>query len=101
MRAGGAAFSLTPNDDHTIDLEYQRSIQARNATVGKTIENKPNKRGEYPTDSLTNYYRTEYSLKHRGQIGAVETNSYIQREENDNPSRNMEATNTTFNTIIQ
>ncbi|WP_335963032.1 ligand-gated channel protein [Acinetobacter haemolyticus] len=99
MRAGGAAFSLTPNDDHTIDLEYQRSIQARNATVGKTIENKPNKRGEYPTDSLTNYYRTEYSLKHRGQIGAVETNSYIQREENDNPSRNMEATNTTFNTI--
>ncbi|ENU30613.1 hypothetical protein F991_01538 [Acinetobacter sp. CIP-A165] len=99
MRAGGAVFSLTPNDDHTIDLEYQRSIQARNATVGKTIENKPNKRGEYPTDSLTNYYRTEYSLTHRGQIGAVETNSYIQREENDNPSRNMEATNTTFNTI--
>ncbi|RLZ08836.1 ligand-gated channel protein [Acinetobacter sp. 2JN-4] len=99
MRAGGAVFSLTPNDDHTIDLEYQRSIQARNATVGKTIENKPNKRGEYPTDSLTNYYRTEYSLTHRGHIGAVETNSYIQREENDNPSRNMEATNTTFNTI--
>lgn len=99
IRAGGAAFSLTPNDDHTIELEYQRSIQNRNATVGKTIENKPNKRGQYPTDSLTNYYRTEYSLTHRGQVGAVETHSYIQREENDNPSRHMEATNTTFNTI--
>ncbi|NAR49656.1 ligand-gated channel protein [Acinetobacter haemolyticus] len=98
IRAGGAAFSLTPNDDHTIDLEYQRSIQARNATVGKSIS--PVQTGRNPpVNSLVDYYRTEYSLTHRGQIGAVETNSYIQREENDNPSRNMEATNTTFNTI--
>ncbi|MFW2124940.1 TonB-dependent receptor domain-containing protein, partial [Acinetobacter ursingii] len=32
-------------------------------------------------------------------LGPVETHSYIQREENENPSRNMEAINTTFNTI--
>ncbi|MGM1002963.1 ligand-gated channel protein [Acinetobacter haemolyticus] len=98
IRAGGAAFSLTPNDDHTIDLEYQRSIQARNATVGKSIS--PVQTGRNPpVNSLVDYYRTEYSLTHRGQIGALETHSYIQREENENPSRNMEAINTTFNTI--
>lgn len=95
MRAGGATFSLTPTDQHTIDLEYQRSIQNRDGTVGKSIATT----GRNPQNSYTDYYRTEYSLTHRGEIGAVETHSYIQREENDNPSRHMEAINTTFNTI--
>ncbi|WP_109441258.1 ligand-gated channel protein [Acinetobacter haemolyticus] len=98
IRAGGAVFSLTPNDDHTIDFEYQRSIQNRNAMVGKSIS--PVQTGRNPpVNSLSDYYRTEYSLTHRGQLGAVETHSYIQREENENPSRKMEAINTTFNTI--
>ncbi|MFY0045830.1 ligand-gated channel protein, partial [Acinetobacter baumannii] len=99
-RAGGATLSLTPNDQHTIELEYQRSIQNRNATVGKTVS--PIQTGRNPpADSLTDYYRTEYSLTHRGDIGPVKTHSYIQREENKNPSRNMEAVNTTFNTLNQ
>ncbi|MGJ8757102.1 ligand-gated channel protein [Acinetobacter sp. HC8-3S] len=98
IRAGGAALTLTPNDQHTFDLEYQRSIQNRDATVGKSIS--PIQTGRNPpANSLTDYYRTEYSLTHRGTVGAVETHSYIQREENENPSRNMEAINTTFNTI--
>ncbi|MGV0887208.1 ligand-gated channel protein [Acinetobacter venetianus] len=98
IRAGGAALTLTPNDQHTFDLEYQRSIQNRDATVGKSIS--PIQTGRNPpVNSLTDYYRTEYSLTHRGTVGAVETHSYIQREENENPSRNMEAINTTFNTI--
>lgn len=101
MRAGGATLTLTPNDQHAIDFEYQRSIQNRNGTVGKTIENKPGRGGAAPTNSLTDYYRTEYSISHRGEIGAVKTNSYIQREENENPSRNMKAVNTTFNTNNQ
>ena len=86
MRAGGATFSLTPTDQHTIDLEYQRSIQNRDGTVGKSIATT----GRNPQNSYTDYYRTEYSLTHRGEIGAVETHSYIQREENDNPSRQSE-----------
>ncbi len=98
IRAGGAALTLTPNDQHTFDLEYQRSIQNRDATVGKSIS--PIQTGRNPpANSLTDYYRTEYSLTHRATVGAVETHSYIQREENENPSRNMEAINTTFNTI--
>ncbi len=101
IRAGGATLTLTPNDKHAIDFDFKRSIQNRNGSVGKTIENKQNKKGEYPTDSLTDYYRTEYSISHRGEVGAVKTNSYIQREENENPSRQMKATNTTFNTNNQ
>jgi outer membrane receptor for ferrienterochelin and colicins len=38
MRAGGAVLTLTPNEKY-IDLEYQRSIQNRNGSVGKTIAN--------------------------------------------------------------
>ena len=101
MRAGGVTFTLTPNDQHAIDFDYQRSIQNRNGTVGKTIENKLGRGGTPPSDSKTDYYRTEYSITHRGEIGSVKTHSYIQREENDNPTREMEAVNTTFNTINQ
>ena len=101
MRAGGATLTLTPNDKHAIDFDFKRSIQNRNGTVGKTIENKPGRGGALPTDSLTDYYRTEYSISHRGEVGAVKTNSYIQREETENPSRQMEAINTTFNTNNQ
>ncbi|TCM65185.1 outer membrane receptor for ferrienterochelin and colicins [Acinetobacter calcoaceticus] len=101
MRAGGATLTLTPNQDHTFDFEYQRSIQNRDQTVGKTIENIPGRNGKLPTDSKTDYYRTEFTLSHRGDIGPVKTHSYIQREENKNPSRNMEAVNSTFNTLNQ
>ena len=101
MRAGGATLTLTPNDKHAIDFDFKRSIQNRNGTVGKTIENKPGRGGALPTDSLTDYYRTVYSISHRGEVGAVKTNSYIQREETENPSRQMEAINTTFNTNNQ
>ena len=101
IRAGGATLSLTPSSEHTIDLEYQRSIQNRDQTVGKTIANVSGRNGKLPTDSYTDYYRTEYSLTHRGEIGDLKTHSYIQREENENPSRSMEAINTTFNTLNQ
>ncbi|NNP71350.1 outer membrane siderophore receptor [Acinetobacter defluvii] len=100
MRAGGATLSFTPNDLHTLDLTYQRSIQNRDGTVGKTIEDKANKNGP-ATNAYNDYYRTEYSLSHQGEIGAVRTSSYIQREETDNKTREMEAVNTTFNTINQ
>lgn len=99
MRAGGMTLRLTPNDAHRVEFEYQRSIQNRDRSVGKTIANVPNDKGKYPVNSITDYYRTNYNLSHQGDIGPVKTQSYIQREESDNPSRNMNAVNTTFNTI--
>jgi len=61
MRTGGATLSLTPNDLHTIDFEYQRSIQNRNGKVGKTIEDKAGRNGP-ATDSYSDYYRTDIVL---------------------------------------
>lgn len=95
MRAGGASLSFTPSEQHRIDLEYQRSIQNRNGRVGHTIDPK----SRNAEDSFSNYNRTEYSLSHQGEFGPIQSNSYIQREENDNPTRNMYAVNTTFNTL--
>ena len=99
MRAGGMTLRLTPNEAHRVEFEYQRSIQNRDRSVGKTIANVPNDKGKYPVNSITDYYRTNYNLSHQGDIGPVKTQSYIQREESDNPSRKMNAVNTTFNTI--
>jgi hypothetical protein len=45
--AGGATLSLTPSSEHTIDLEYQRSIQNRDQTVGKQ-SNVPGRNGKLP-----------------------------------------------------
>ncbi len=98
MRSGGATLSFTPNDDNVIDLEISRSLQNRDSTVGKTIENKPNKDGKYPVDSYNNYERNQYSLTHRGFYEKWSTNSYLQREETNNRTRNMKSTNTVFNT---
>lgn len=101
MRTGAATLTLTPNDLHTIDFDIQRSIQNRDGTVGKTIADKPGRGGQPASNSYSDYYRTEYSLNHRGEFGRVKTQSYIQREEMNNPSRDMEAVNTTFNSINQ
>lgn len=100
MRAGGATLSLAPNSENTIDLEYQRSIQNRDGTVGKTIEDKAGKNGP-ASNSYNDYYRTEYTLSHRGEFGPIQTSSYVQREETDNKTRDMQAINTTFNTMNQ
>ncbi len=101
MRSGSATLSFTPDDNNTIDLEFNRSIQNRNGSVGKTIANKPNKKGVYPTNSVSNYYRNQYSLTHRGYYENWSTHSYLQREENENGTRKMKNTNTIFNTQNQ
>ena len=104
MRNGNLVLSLTPNDQNTIEFEVLRSLQNRNATVGKTIDPTPTvSKGKltYPTDSLTDYDRTQYSLTHQGYFENFTTQTYLQREENDNPSRNMFETNTILNTQNQ
>ncbi len=101
MRSGSATLSFTPDDNNTFDLEASRSIQNRNSSVNKSIENKPNKNGKYPTDSYSNYYRNLYSLTHRGYYENWSTHSYIQQEANENDTRKMKSTNTIFNTQNQ
>ncbi|PIT13643.1 ligand-gated channel protein [Snodgrassella alvi] len=100
MRDGDFVLSWTPDDRNTVDLEVSRSLQNRNGKVGKTIDTAP-RRGKKPTDDYTLYDRNQYSVTHRGYYNNIDTQSYVQREENDNPSRDMHEKNTIFNTQTQ
>lgn len=100
MRNGDLVLSWTPDDNNTVDFEVSRSLQNRNGKVGKTIDPTP-RRGAKPTDDYTLYDRNQYSVTHRGYYENIDTQSYVQREENDNPSRDMHEKNTIFNTQTQ
>ncbi len=90
-RSGSVTFTLTPNDENTIDFDFARSVQNRNAHAGKSAAK----------ESLQRYDRTQYALTHTGEYEQAKTTSYIQREETDNKSRKMVNNNTIFNTQTQ
>ena len=100
MREGSLVLSWTPDENNIIDFEVNRSLQNRNGKVGKTIDTAP-RRGVKPTDDYTLYDRNQYSITHRGYYENISTQSYVQREENDNPSRDMHEKNTIVNTQTQ
>ncbi|MFA5663461.1 ligand-gated channel protein [Castellaniella sp.] len=95
--SGTVKLALTPNNDHDITLEASRTLQERLATPGKSaVLVLPNGR---PADvSQTKYTRNRYALSHVGRWGQVTSNSYIQRDDTSNPSRDMYLKNTEFNT---
>ncbi|MBS0910309.1 ligand-gated channel protein [Tatumella sp. JGM118] len=100
MRNGAATFTLTPDDRNSIDMDIARELQDRNSTPGKSQAAEscrgtvctPNSRSE------NRYEHTTYALTHRGYYDAVNTSSYLQREETNNPGRSMKSYNTTLNT---
>lgn len=103
MRSGTAVFSLTPDEQNEFEFEVGRSLQDRNSTPGKSTATESCRKGSckpnQPSDSL--YTRTNYSLTHNGYYDIGNTTSYIQREETNNPGRNMKMYNTIFNTQNQ
>ncbi len=107
-RHAAMTFTLTPTDTDTIDFDFSRTIQNRNGTVDKTIENKPSCKKVNGVEVCTpasndgtRYQRTEYALTHKGEYDHINTQNYIQREESDNPSRNMFSEVTTANSQTQ
>lgn len=103
MRSGTAVFSLTPDEKNDFDFEIGRSLQDRNSTPGKSVAAEKCKKGVCtPNDSSDNLYtRTNYSVTHNGYYDFGNSTSYIQREETNNPGRNMKMYNTIFNTQTQ
>lgn len=97
MRNGDVVMTWTPNEDNTIDFEINRELQNRNATIGKTVDANSRR----AKDDYSDYDRTQYSITHRGDYGRISTQSYLQREENNNPTRDMYEKNTIFNTQTQ
>nr|WP_218940634.1 ligand-gated channel protein [Pusillimonas noertemannii] len=86
-----AKLALTPNRDHDIILEGGASRQLYRSTPGRTLA---------PDDdpSHRTFDREHYSLTHNGRWSFGTSNSYAQREETKNVSRDMTITNTTLNT---
>lgn len=100
MRNGAATFTLTPDDRNHMSVDIARELQDRNSTPGKSqaVEScrgtvcTPNSRSE------NRYEHTTYALTHHGYYDELNTSSYLQREETDNPGRAMKSYNTTLNT---
>lgn len=100
MRNGAATFTLTPDDRNRMSVDIARELQDRNSTPGKSqaVEScrgtvcTPNSRSE------NRYEHTTYALTHHGYYDELNTSSYLQREETNNPGRAMKSYNTTLNT---
>ncbi|MFA1238149.1 ligand-gated channel protein [Serratia odorifera] len=103
MRSGTAVFSLTPDDKNEFDFEIGRSLQDRNSTPGKSVAAERCSKGKCTPSQVSEslYTRTNYALTHNGYYDFGHTNSYVQREETNNPGRNMKMYNTIFNTQNQ
>ncbi|QGH62917.1 ligand-gated channel protein [Serratia proteamaculans] len=103
MRSGTAVFSLTPDDKNEFDFEVGRSLQDRNSTPGMSVAAERCSKGKCTSNQVSEskYTRTNYALTHNGYYDFGNTTSYIQREETNNPGRNMKMYNTIFNTQNQ
>ncbi|CAI0800192.1 ligand-gated channel protein [Serratia quinivorans] len=103
MRSGTAVFSLTPDDKNEFDFEVGRSLQDRNSTPGMSAAAERCSKGKCTPNQVSEskYTRTNYALTHNGYYDFGNTTSYIQREETNNPGRNMKMYNTIFNTQNQ
>jgi outer membrane receptor for ferrienterochelin and colicins len=94
MKNGTAVFSLTPDERNRIDFEFSRGLQDRDRTPGNSIpaKAKPN---------LSTYERTNYAITHDGHYEFGSSTSYLQREENTNPGRQMKMINSIADTHTQ
>ena len=89
--AGTAKLSLTPNRDHDFIFEVGRSLQERNSTTGKSAS----RSGED-----TQYDRTHVAATHIGRWSFGTSNTHVQHEEINNPSREMYLKNIEFNSQL-
>ena len=103
MRSGTAVFTLTP--DEKTNSTSKSAARCRIATARRAnrwwrnAAAKANARQTSRSESL--YTRTNYALTHNGYYDFGNSTSYVQREETNNPGRNMKMYNTIFNTQNQ
>lgn len=87
LASGTAKLTWTPDETHEIGLEAGYSEQRRTTNPGEsaalTFRGEPNERSEQEYD------RRHVALSHDGYFDFGTTTSYVQQEEIDNPSRDM------------
>ena len=92
-------LNLAADKQNNFDFLVGRTIQKRESNPGKSMALEScGKKGCSPnTPSHQSYYKNDYSLGHQGSYAWGKINTYLQREETDNPVRNMNLVNTEFN----
>lgn len=92
---GTVKLALTPTKDHDFVLEGEGYKQRFDSRVGRTQD--PD--GDNAADSTRRFERERYALSHTGRwTPRLITDSYVQREETKNLSRDMTIENTVFST---
>ncbi len=95
LRSLTARLAYTPSADHDFILEAGETRQRRRQTVGETVDADPTAcRGNPCTDGDDETRREVLSLTHTGRWAVGTSDSYVQREETENESREITITNT-------
>lgn len=97
-KSGGIKLALAPNKNHDFVAEVSRTLQRRASNPGKSIDYFDG-RGQPMNPSDTEYDKTMYSLTHTGRWGQATSETYFQRDEVDNPTREMFLKTDSFNTL--
>lgn len=93
-----ARFSLAASDNHDFTAEAGITEQQRQSLMGKSAPSEGCRGG--CTDSYNDYTHRHVALTHSGRFDLGTSESFVQRETSENPSREIEITNTTAKTSL-
>ncbi len=93
-----ARLSFTPTDNHDFTLEAGQTKQDRRSLIGYSAPATGCRGG--CTDSDNEFTREVLALSHTGRWDFGTTDSYVQREEAENLTREMKVTNTSAKTAL-
>ncbi|MEP4522431.1 MAG: ligand-gated channel protein [Alloalcanivorax venustensis] len=98
LKNHNARLSFTPTDNQDFTLEAGKTKQQRRSLIGYSAPATGCRGG--CTDSDNEFTRDLLALSHTGRWDFGTTDSYVQREEAENLSREMKVTNTSAKTAL-
>ena len=93
-----ARFTLAASDNHDFTAEAGVTEQERQSLMGNSAPSEGCRGG--CTDSYNDYTQRHVALTHSGRFDIGTSESFVQRETSENPSREIEITNTTAKTSL-
>ncbi|WP_043526952.1 ligand-gated channel protein [Litchfieldella xinjiangensis] len=98
LRSLTARLTLTPTQNHDFTLEGSATEQSRDSLMGRSAPSEGCRGG--CTDSHNEFTREHIALTHTGRWDVGTSKTYVQREQSENKKREMEITNTIFDTNL-
>lgn len=94
LRSIGSKLIYQLSENQELAFSADITQQKREGTPGKSVTTGDD-------ESLGEYNRTSFALSHKGDWGSIgRSDSYIQREQSDNESREMTLTNTIAKSVL-